>query len=127
VEIEILNMISNASINGYYDPSLGLVVVWFHNVKDDKPDLVAYLMPGMNWDLREVVSEESELFVDEEVIKIKHSPIEVFEKDSSFDQTVRKILNQVIDHSSKEGGGQSPRLEMMKVVLDNNSYHSVRN
>jgi hypothetical protein len=127
MEVEVLNMISEASINGYYEPSLGLVVVWFHNMKEDKPDLVAYLMHGMNWDLREVTEEKSTLEVDREIIEIIHKPIEVFAKDSSFDQTIRKVLNQVIEHSLKESEEQSPRLEMMKIVLDSNSYHTVRN
>jgi len=127
MEIEILNMISNASINGYYDPSIGFVVVWFHNMGEDKSDLVAYLLPGMNWDLREVVSEKSTLEVDREIIEIKHSPIQVFGKGSEFDKTVRKILNQLIEYSLNENEKPSSRLEMMKIVLDNNSYHNVRN
>jgi len=126
MEIEILSMISNASINGYYDPSLGLVVVWFHNMGGDKPDLVAYLMHAMNWDLREVISEKSELFVDKEVIEIEHSPIQVFEKGSDFDKTVRKVLNQLTEYSASEDG-LSPRLEMMKMILDSDSYNIVRN
>jgi len=126
MEVEILNMISDASINGYYDPSLSLVVVWFHNTGDDKPDLVAYLLPSMHWDLRKVTSEKSTLHDDKEVIEINHEVVDKFEKDSSFDQMVRKVLNQVVDHAIGEGA-QSPRLEMMKIVLDSNSYHSVRN
>ena len=126
MEVEILNMISNASINGYYDPSLSLVVVWFHNVEDDKADLVAYLTPDMSWDLREVESERSTLSTDREVIIIKHNLIDKFTKNSSFDQTVRKILNQLVDHSIKEGN-RSSGLDMMKMVLDSNSYHTVKN
>lgn len=126
MEIEILNMISSASINGYYDPSLGLVVVWFHNIGDNKPDLVAYLLPDMYWDLRRIVNEKSTLHDDKEVIEIIHEIIGKFKKDSSFDQVVRKVLTQVINHSIDDGV-QSSRLEMMKIVLDANSYHSVRN
>lgn len=122
MEIELLNKISSASINGYYDPSIGLVVVWFHNTDDDKPDLVAYLQSNMEWDLREVDSEKSKLFDDKEVIEISHKNIDKFKKDSKFDKVVRKILNQVIEHSLKENT-QSPELETMKTVLDNDSYN----
>jgi hypothetical protein len=125
MEIEILNMISSASISGYYDPSLKLVAVWFHNIGEDKPDLVAYLLPGMNWDFREIMSEESELFVDKEIITIKHSPIQVFGKDSEFDKVIRKVLGQLIDHAFNENEEISPRLKIMKKVLDNNSYNGL--
>lgn len=126
METDILNKISDASINGYYDPSLGLVVVWFHNMGDDKLDLVAYLLPDMYWDLREITNEKSTLHNDKEIIEVSHNRIDKFAKNSSFDQTVRKVLNQVIDHSVGEGS-TSPGLEMMKIVLDSNSYHSVKN
>ena len=125
METKILNMISNASINGYYDPSLKLVVVWFHNIEDEA-DLVAYLQKDMTWDLRKVKKESSCLYEDKEIVEVLHENIDKFKPDSEFDQVVRKVLNQLIDHSLKENV-QSPRLEMMKIVLDNNNYHNVNN
>jgi hypothetical protein len=127
MELEILNMISNASINGYYDPSLGSIVVWFHNIDGEKEDLVAYLEDNMTWDLRKVVGEHSQLYDDREVIEINHELIEKFEKDSRFDTTVRNVLNQTIDHAMNEDKIISPKLEMMKIILDSNDYNSVRN
>ena len=127
MEIKILNMISNASINGYYDPSLGLVVVWFHNIDNNKPDLVAYLQHNMTWDLRKVIEEKSTLHDAKEVIEITHELIGKFKKDSTFDDTVRSVLDQVIDHSISLEDETSPRLEMMKMILDTNTYHSVSN
>ena len=73
MEIEILNMISSASINGYYEPSLGLIVVWFHNIDNDKPDLVAYLQHDMSWDLRRVLEEKSTLHENKEIIEFSSS------------------------------------------------------
>lgn len=125
MEIEVLNMISNASINGYYDPSLGLVVVWFHNIDDDKPDLVAYLKQDMSWDLRKIIEEKSTLYNNKEVIEITHELVNEYKKDSKFDDTVRSVLKQIINHSGEEM--VSPKLEMMKLILDTNTYHSVRN
>jgi len=125
MEIEILNMISSASINGYYEPSLELIVVWFHNIDNDKPDLVAYLQHDMSWDLRKVIEEKSTLLEDKEVIEICHETVGKFEKDSRFDDTVRSILSQIIDHPISEDA--APKIEMMKMILDSGTYHSVKN
>lgn len=121
MEIEILNMISNASINGYYDPSLDLIVVWFYNI-DNRSDFVAYLLSDMSWDLREIVDEKSSLYDDKEVVEIAHKPIKKFEKNSVFDKTIRRVLNQIIEDIPEEDENQSLELKMMKTILNNNNH-----
>lgn len=125
MDTEILDLISNSSINGYYDSSLRLIVVWFHSM-DDKSDCVAYLNKNMEWDLREVISEISSLYDDKEIIEITHRPVEVFRKDSEFDKALRRVLENIIKESL-EKYPESPGLDMMKVVLDSNSYYNINN
>lgn len=121
MEIDILNIISQASINGYYDPSLDLIVVWFYNI-DNRSDLVAYLLSDMSWDLREIVDEKSSLYDNKEIVEIIHKPIKKFEKNSVFDKTIRKVLGQIIEHIPEEDENKSLELKMMKTILNNNNY-----
>lgn len=125
MNIDLLNKISNATIYGYYDPSLKLVTVWFYN--SGKANVVAYLMKDMRWDIREITDERSKLFEDKEIITISHKPIEKQTKNSEFDQVVRSALNKSLEEAEASGKEKSANIELMKIVLDNNSYDNINN
>ena len=58
MDLDILSKITELSCLGWLDPSNGHITVsFFNNLKDDKPDMVAYLNQDMSWDLREVLGE----------------------------------------------------------------------
>lgn len=114
------------SIMGYYDPSSKMVVAWFYSNEGEKADIVAYLLPTMKWDLREVVEEKSTIETHREVIEIKHNRLGVYDKDSDLDNVLRKALKALIEQN-EEDGNDSSGLTMMKIVLENNSYYNVRN
>lgn len=124
MKIELLNMISDASINSYYDKSLDLVVVWFHNDKSNKQDVVSYLLKDMTWDVRRVISEVSVLINTGEVVTINHESIGLFEKDSQFDTTIRSVLKQLTEQKDETGGIIS-ELESIRVILDDNTYGEI--
>jgi hypothetical protein len=93
---EIIDKLSNLSMLGYYDPSFKLLCVHFFG-DDTKNDLMAYLNPDSTWDLREVISDQSELFFNHEVIKVEHSRLGTFEPGSKFDSFIRGGLKALID------------------------------
>lgn len=116
---EIISKISELNINGYFDHSNGYVVVWFHSNTADKSDIVAYLKSDMSWDVREVLSEESKLTADQEIVVIKHKQLSIENSGSTFDLIVRKMLKGLID---AEKGKLPPSISKMKEVLEKNSY-----
>lgn len=126
MEVDLMNKLSELSIMGYYDPSSRFVVAWFYSDDVPKPDLVAYLLPDMHWDLREVLEESAKLEKDREVIEIKHKRLGRHEPGSDLDNLLRKALGAIID-KSEEDDQMSSGLTMMKIVLENNSYYNVRN
>lgn len=126
MELELMNKLSELSVMGYYDPSSKLVTAWFYSDTGEKADLVAYLLPDMKWDLREVLDESAILEKDREVIEIKHKQLGVHEPGGDIDNLLRKALQLLIDYSEEEGH-LSSGITMMKIVLENNSYYNVRN
>ena len=126
MEIELMNKLSELSITGYYDPSSKMVVAWFYGEEGLKSDLVAYLLPTMQWDLREVLEEKSKLEADKEVIEISHKRLGIHGPKSDIDNLLRKALMAIIEQS-EEDKNLSSGLTMMKIVLENNSYYNVRN
>jgi len=125
MNLDLMNRLSDASISGYYDPTLKLVVVWFYN--DDKPDLVAYLQHDMSWDLREVIGETSTLTDTGETIVVSHQVLDPQPPKSDFDNLVRSAIDRSLEDGIKEEAVGSVRLEMMKMILDANSYRSIDN
>lgn len=126
MKLDLMNKLSDMSIMGYYDPSSKMVVAWFYSNEGEKADIVAYLLPTMKWDLREVVEEKSTIETHREVIEIKHNRLGVYDKDSDLDNVLRKALKALIEQN-EEDGNDSSGLTMMKIVLENNSYYNVRN
>ena len=123
MDVELLNMIAGASVNGYYDPSLGLVVVWFHN-NDNRADIVSYLLKDMTWDVRKVITEESTLTENKEIVEIHHELIDIFDANSKFDNTIRSLLKQMTDQID-ENSKSLDELASMRIILENNTYNSV--
>ena len=80
----------------------------------------------MKWDLRKIVNEKSTLYSSKEVVEIEHELIDTFNLGSEFDVSIRKMLNQLIEYSEAEGE-ISPKLDMMKIILNENDYNKVRN
>lgn len=126
MKVKIINLLTDASINGYYDPSIGLVVVWFHKTNQEEQDAVAYLQKDMTWDLRTIKSEKSILYPDKEVIEVQHNPVDIFKPGSDFDVSIRKMLDQLMEHAKNENGS-SPGLDIMEIVLSENDYNKIRN
>lgn len=121
-----MNLLTDASINGYYDPSIGLIVVWFHKTNQNEQDAVAYLQKDMTWDLRTIKSEKSALYPDKEIIEVQHNPVDIFKPGSDFDISIRKMLDQLMEHAKNENGS-SPGLDMMEIVLSENDYNKIEN
>ena len=117
--MNIIEKISDLNINGYFDNSNGHVVVWFHNVLSNKPDIVAYLKQNMSWDVREIVSEQSEVFAEYEIITVKHKCLSIEDNGSQFDILVRKMLDSLIKNTETE---LPASVKKMKQILDNNNY-----
>lgn len=97
--IDIIQKLSNLSLLTYFDKSFNMLCVHFFG-KDDKPDLMAYLMSNYSWDLREVLSEKAELFDDCESIKITQKRLGVFEANSKFDLFVRNSLFEILNNEN---------------------------
>jgi putative ubiquitin-RnfH superfamily antitoxin RatB of RatAB toxin-antitoxin module len=95
MDTELLNRLGELCIYAWYDTSKEMLTVHFINEEVHKPDLMAYLLFNKSWDVREVVGETARLEDDREVIEIQHNRIGIFEKDSSFDQMVRKAVREM--------------------------------
>lgn len=117
--MNIIEKISELNLNGYYDNSSGYVTVWFHNNLIDKPDIVAYLKQDMSWDIREVISEQSQIQSDRETITIFHNPVGNEIHGSEFDQIIRKMINALVENSKD----LTEPIRHMKKILDCNSYN----
>ena len=120
MDMELINKLSNLALYGYYEPSKDMVVVHFFNKDEDKPDIIAYLKRNMSWDIREIKEEKSQLLSDKEVVEISHTNLGIYEKDSKFDQFVRKALFKVFDSQKDE----KPLREINKMfrILEDNRY-----
>lgn len=120
-----MNKLAELSIMGYYDPSSKLVVAWFYENEGRKSDLVAYLLPNMHWDLREVIEETSALETDREFIEIKHKCLGMHGPDSDIDNIIRKSLGAIIEQSEKDEINSS-NSAIMKIILEKNSYFDIK-
>ncbi len=117
----LFNKLSNLTFYGFYDPSKKLVTVHFFNQRNNKADIIAYLMPSMSWDIREIVEESSTLYPDCEVVTIMHKCIGTEEHDSPFDEFVRLGLKKM----AEEVHGKDINLaevDLMFEILEKNEY-----
>lgn len=94
---DFINKITNLTFAAYYNPSTELVCVHFFNKESDKNDIIAYLQKSMNWDVREITKEVTELDPDEpdiysEVTKVYHNKIGIFPPESKFDRFMRRAI-----------------------------------
>ena len=120
MDIELVNRLSNLTLYGYYEPSKDMVIVHFFNKDEDKSDVIAYLKRDMSWDVREIVSEKSQLLPDKELVEITHSSLGVHNKESKFDQFVRNALLKMFSGQQDE----TPLREKNKMfrILEDNRY-----
>jgi hypothetical protein len=91
---EIIAKLSNLAPLSYLDASLGLVCVRFFG-DTAKNDLVAFLTTDLNWDLREVTSEQTELTEVGQTTIETHTKLDLYEPGSRFDQFIRAALVDV--------------------------------
>lgn len=110
MDLELVNKISGLAVHGYYEPSKGVVMVHFFNNEDGKNDVIAYLRGNLDWDVREITSENAVLYPDREVVEIYHAPIGIHAKGSTFDQFVRAALYKTIPD-----GVETPARELNKM------------
>jgi hypothetical protein len=118
---EFLNKISNLTFYGFYDPSKKLITVHFFNEHENKPDIIAYLLPSMTWDVREIVNESSTLYPDCEVITISHKCLGIENCGSPFDEFVRLGLEKLAREVHGKDVGLS-KIDRMFEILENNEY-----
>lgn len=118
---KLFNKISNLAFHGFYDPSKKLVTVHFFNERENKSDIIAYLLPSMTWDIREIINESSTLYPDCEVVTISHKCIGIENYGSPFDEFVRLGLEKL----AKKVHGESVNLSQidpMFEILETNEY-----
>lgn len=118
-----MNKIANSELNGYYDQSLEMIVVYFHKT-DDGRDLVAYLNKNMSWDLREISKESSTLYNDHEEVIIDHNSLGHYAMGTDLDNAIRTVLKNVVAHL-KENNKSDDNTKLIEKVLANNSYKGV--
>lgn len=126
--MELVNKIANLAFGAFYNESLDRVVVHFFNKDENKPDVVAYLLPNLAWDVREIVDEISELDPMEqdgflgENITITHERLGIYSKGSDFDVFMRSAIE-----------GMSNQEELNTIdsrvldILDSDSYLRIKN
>lgn len=96
---ELINRLSGLSILGYYDDSLKMLCVQFFDNAGTQ-DFMAYLLPNLSWDLREVISETTELLKNKQVVVIKQKAIDVFVPDSWIDKMIRSTLKKLLENEN---------------------------
>jgi hypothetical protein len=118
---KLLNKLSKLNFISFFDPSKDMVVVHFYNEEENKKDIIAYLLPSMSWDIRQVEKESSKLFVDKEIVTI-HQKVLAFEpKDSLFDKMVRKGIAAQAKSEDVDIENDS-NLPKLYHIIKNNSY-----
>lgn len=121
MDLDLLNMLSNLTPYGFYEPSKQMVTVHFFSTEHKKPDIIAYLKRDMSWDVREITCEKATLLSDHEEIVVTHKPLSIQAKDSDFDKFTRNVLLA----AGRETYGKDATLEecnKMFRVLKDNSY-----
>jgi len=113
MDMDLMNRISTLNFHGYYDPSKNMVAVHFYDQQYLKLDLIAFLNRDLSWDLREIVSESSQLTNDGEIINVKHNLVSILPKDSDFDKFVRVGLESM----AKEIHGKDVDLEQKDKIF----------
>jgi hypothetical protein len=118
---KLLNKLSKLNFISFFDPSKDMVVVHFYNEEENKKDIIAYLLPSMSWDIRQVEKESSKLFADKEIVTI-HQKVLAFEpKDSLFDKMVRKGIAAQAKSEDVDIENDS-NLPKLYHIIKNNSY-----
>lgn len=118
---QLLNRLSNLNFYGFYDPSKELITVHFFSEKENKPDIIAYLMNDMSWDVREIVEEQSVLYDNKEVVTILHEPLGVENSGEAFDEFIRLGLTKMAIEMHGEDA-KLPEVDIVFRVFKNNSY-----
>lgn len=113
---ELLASLSELGFIAGYNTTHSMVEVHFFNKDVDKNDVVAFLKRDMVWDIREIVSEDSQLFDDKEVVTIHYKSLGAYELGSKFDKFVRAIIDK------QYGDDEEHVDEVMSTVLSRNSY-----
>jgi hypothetical protein len=93
---ELVDKLTNLSVLGYYDKDLKMLCAHFFG-DEAKHDLIAYLKPDLTWDLREVLSERTELTDIGATVSITHASLGQFEAGSKFDYFIRATLKQSLE------------------------------
>src|SRR5271169_1594958 len=125
MDLDLLNMLSNLTPYGFYEPCKQMVTVHFFSTTHNKPDIIAYLLHDMSWDVREITCEEAVLLSDHEQIVVSHKPLGIQAQDSDFDKFVRNVLLA----AGKQAYGEKAVLEdenRMFRVLKDNTYQGTR-
>jgi hypothetical protein len=94
---ELVEKLTNLSVLGYYDKDLKMLCAHFFG-DESKHDLIAYLKSDLTWDLREILSERTELNDAGAVVSITHSLLGLFEAGSKFDDFIRAALKQSLEN-----------------------------
>lgn len=121
MNIKLLNKLSDLTFYGFFDPSKGLVTVHFFNEENDKPDIIAYLLPNMSWDVREIIKEISWLKDDKEIVHIFHKSLGIQDSDSEFDKFVRLGLTKMAEEIHGKDINLT-EIDTMFKILENNKY-----
>jgi len=124
MDTKILNKLSELIFCGFYDPSKQMVTVHFFNETNNKPDIIAYLLKDMTWDVREIVDEVSELQNDKEIITIHHKLLGIEDCDSQFNSFVRLGVTKF---AQSVHGDDANLLEkdIMFRIFEDNSYNNI--
>jgi hypothetical protein len=122
MSVNIFDRISGLTFYGFYDPSKDMITVHFFNEDNSKPDIMAFLRKDMSWDVREILSEKSELTFDKEVVTIEHTPLCKYPPGSDFDKFVRKGLAEMAKQA-EEKKNNLIKNDYMLHVLEKNSYN----
>jgi hypothetical protein len=93
---DIIGKLSNLTPMGYYDAELDLLCIRFFG-DSSKNDLVAFLTHDLNWDLREVIDEQTELSDAGQTTTEAHAKLDLYEPGSVFDKFIRAALKDVND------------------------------
>lgn len=107
MDIDLVEKISNLAFAGYYNPDLDMVVIHFFNKNSNKNDIIAYLRHNLNWDVREIVDEVTELdalapqFIGEN-ITITHEAVGTYQPQSNFDVFIRNAIKEMYNNDDDD-------------------------